>query len=68
MQKILYVKITKCSKDGFWYRDLVGHIFNVVYNDDHYEVINSGKHTKCIYEVDCVDITRLLKINKILNR
>ena len=66
------VKIIRCSDNRWWYSDLIGECFSVVENcGEDYMIENKYAYDKYdvsyLYIEDCVDITRELKLERILN-
>ena len=59
----LTVKIVKCSRNTYWYRNSIGKIFDIISEDDEDYYLPS----QLILKDDCIVINkRLEKLNRIL--
>ena len=82
-EKIITVQIIKCGNDNYWYRNRINECFEVynkvwIYRDfdggkvkpDYYvmKMENERKISLYIDADDCVEITRYIKIKKIINK
>jgi len=59
------VKIIKCDDNKYWYHNRIGEIFEVFKYLDQYLYDNNG--IRGILKEDCIDITRELKLERILD-
>jgi hypothetical protein len=60
------VKVIKCSNEGYWYKDSIGDVFDIVTNENVdflYDVIDRDA---CLIKYDCkvVDIIKPIKYIK----
>lgn len=67
------VKIIKCSKDVYWYKNYIGRCFDVNFieylGNEYYEIYNSTHYDNMCLEIsDCIDPKKLreLKLKNIL--